>query len=270
MLLHLTVISLQCAAVGAFLILWYFWAKKKLLCSFMVQDEEQILFPFRYFSWILMGVVLGTCLVQLHFVRTSSQIHERLVGLTNAFQKQEQDIRAMQGLADSMDHLRGDVSALANEVRNRTLKQMAQGTAPQAPGLSPFAHSDPSDMDLKHSSSGPASPGHGDGFASEAKASSVAEAKRPLLTGPRKAEEKEDPNGFSMRLNRMGHITTGNLRVRKRPVADSPVMEKLGTGDPVKVTEKRLFKDNMWFRVITPSGRAGWVDFRYVKLGGDA
>ncbi len=68
MLLNITVIVLECAAVAAFLILWYFWAKKKLLCSYVLEDDEQILFPFRYFSWILIGIVLVTCLIQIHFL----------------------------------------------------------------------------------------------------------------------------------------------------------------------------------------------------------
>ena len=95
MLLHITVISLQCAAVGAFLILWYFWARKKLLCSYMLQDDQQVLFPFRYFSWILIGIVLITSLVQIHFVRTASLMHEKLVVLTTGYQRQEQDLRAV-------------------------------------------------------------------------------------------------------------------------------------------------------------------------------
>lgn len=269
MLLHLTVISLQCAAVGAFLILWYFWARKKLLCSYMLEDDDQVLFPFRYFSWILMGIVVVTCLVQVHFVRTSSLIHEKLVALTAGYQKQEQDMRAVQGLASSMDTLRRDFSALTMEVRNKNLKQLAQAASPSGSGTSGPLASDSADGDLRQTS--PESERHADsaGFGSEAKASFLDDVKRPLAATP-KVEEKEDPNGFSMRLNRHGQVTAANLRVRKRPAADSPVMEKLPAGEQIKVTEKRLFKDNMWFRVITPSGRAGWVDYRYVKLGGEA
>jgi hypothetical protein len=270
MLLHLAVIALQCAAVGAFLILWYFWAKKKLLCSYMIEDDDQVLFPFRYFSWILMGIVLITCLIQVHFVRTSSLIHEKLVALTAGYQKQEQDMRAVQGLSGSIDSLRRDFSALAMEIRNRNLKQLAQAASPSATGTSGPSHTDSVDGDPGQAVPEPGRTSDMTGFGSEAKASFLDDVKRPGPVAAVKLEEKEDPNGFSMRLNRLGQVTAAQLRVRKRPAADSPVMEKLPAGEQVKVTEKRLFKDNMWFRVITPSGRAGWVDYRYVKLGSEA
>ena len=60
MIFHVAVILLMIVAVAAFLILWYFWVKNRLAHSLALHDEEQVLFPFRYFSWILMGLVVGT------------------------------------------------------------------------------------------------------------------------------------------------------------------------------------------------------------------
>ncbi|MDD3474177.1 MAG: SH3 domain-containing protein, partial [Syntrophaceae bacterium] len=60
------------------------------------------------------------------------------------------------------------------------------------------------------------------------------------------------------------------LRVRKSPDETSDVVETLSAGKLVKVTEKRFQKDRVWFRIITPTGRAGWVDFNFVKLDGNA
>jgi hypothetical protein len=270
MLLHITVISLECAAVAAFLILWYFWAKKKLLCSYMLEDDEQILFPFRYFSWILMGIVLGTCLVQVHFVRTSSQLYERLAALTKEYREQEQSLRSLQGLESSVDNLRKDLSVLVKEVRTQHLKQLAQIASASCPSLSAETQTDALDGEMGASASAAKARTEKGSFATEAKTSSLSSAKKPVAAGPVKSDDKDNPEAFSMRLNRVAQVTVGMLRVRKRPVSDAPVMEKLSAGEQVKVTEKRLFKDNMWFRIITPSGRAGWVDFRYVKLGGDA
>ncbi len=84
---------------------------------------------------------------------------------------------------------------------------------------------------------------------------------------PKSGEEDAD-KVYSMRLNRNGRTTIDNLRVRKLPVSDAPVVEKLMSGQEVKVTEKRIVNEGVWFRIVTPSGRAGWVDYRYLKLDG--
>ncbi len=270
MLLHITVIFLECAAVAAFLILWYFWAKKKLLCSYMLEDDEQILFPFRYFSWILMSIVLGTCLIQMHFVRTSSQLHERLATLTKEYRDQEQSLRSLQGLEAAVDNLRKDLSVLVKEVRTQNLKQLAQIASAASPSVPAQDQTGLADPDMGATASAAKARREQEDFATEAKTSSLAGAKRPASAGPVRSDDKENPEAFSMRLHRLAQVTVDMLRVRKRPVPDAPVLEKLSAGERVKVTEKRLFKDSMWFRIITPSGRAGWVDFRYVKLGGDA
>jgi len=107
------------------------------------------------------------------------------------------------------------------------------------------------------------------GFAKEAKASSIPRSHKAI---EKRFETRTDASEqiYSMRLNRQGHVVTEKLRVRKRPQQNSEIVEKLLDGQQVKVTEKRLLNDTMWFRVITPSGRAGWVDFRYLTLDGGA
>jgi Bacterial SH3 domain len=72
-----------------------------------------------------------------------------------------------------------------------------------------------------------------------------------------------------MHLSRGGRVLTDHLRVRNRPVATAPVVDKLMTGQMVKVTGKRLSGSRIWYRVVTPTGRAGWVDFQYVRLEGN-
>ena len=88
MILHFAIIAIQCAALAAFLILWYFWVKKRIGSSLCFEEEEQILFPFRYFSWILMGLVVITVVAQIHFVRVSSLVHERVASMTGFYEKQ--------------------------------------------------------------------------------------------------------------------------------------------------------------------------------------
>jgi uncharacterized protein YgiM (DUF1202 family) len=69
-----------------------------------------------------------------------------------------------------------------------------------------------------------------------------------------------------MRLSRVGRVVEDSVPVKKRPTDNSPVVEQLAVGQEVKVTEKRLSRKDLWFRIVTPSGRAGWVDYRSVRL----
>ena len=111
MILHVMIISIQCAAVAAFLILWYFWVKGKLAASAFLEDEDQILFPFRYFSWVLAGVILATCLAQIHFVRVSSVVHERMTGLNDLYSRQENQARSLLELKTMITKVREDMHA---------------------------------------------------------------------------------------------------------------------------------------------------------------
>ncbi len=71
-----------------------------------------------------------------------------------------------------------------------------------------------------------------------------------------------------MRLTRKAKAIADNLRVRKQPSEDAQIVDKLMSGQVIKVTEKKVAGDKVWFRIITPSGKAGWVDYNYVKLEG--
>jgi uncharacterized protein YgiM (DUF1202 family) len=119
------------------------------------------------------------------------------------------------------------------------------------------------------------------GFGTAARASSTGELRKPVRraighttnrAGKDVGKGKEEKAGGldkeapSMDLNLTGRVTADSLRVRKRPGLRGPIIDKLPAGQRVKVTEKRLANESMWYRVITPSGKAGWVDFRYLKL----
>lgn len=272
MLLHTFIIVLQCAAVAAFLIVWYFWVKKKLLVHYMVQDEEQVLFPFRHFSWVLLGLLVITSVAQIHFVRRSAQIHERFLTITGYYQKHEFSSNAVEELKASMEKLRKDMFANFGQLRAQQMASKAQGPA----GWSSGDLTAPTSPDAGHDAA--ASPQmarsrDGEGFGGEARASS---AGGPVRQGPKetpaaiKTEAKASSETQSMKLSCMAKVTAPKLRVRKAPDPDAPVIDSLAAGQEVKVTEKRLFKDTMWFRVITPSGLAGWVNYRFLKVEGQA
>jgi len=102
-------------------------------------------------------------------------------------------------------------------------------------------------------------------FAQEAKASSASASASVSETTKNTEHITENP---SMRLSRKGKATADNLRVRKQPSEDSQIVDKLMAGQAIKITEKKVTGEKIWFRVITPSGKAGWVEYGYVKLEG--
>jgi len=112
-------------------------------------------------------------------------------------------------------------------------------------------------------------------FARAAQASALGSVKSLQSDAPRSpraragAKEKESPpppGGWSMPLNLVGLVRADTLIVRQQPSTAAPVVERLVSGQEIKVTEKRIIDKQMWYCVITPSGRSGWVDFRYVRL----
>jgi len=271
MMLHFFIIGLQAAVLAAFLILWYFWVKKKMEAAFVMEDEEQVLFPFRYFSWIVLALVVLTAVVQVHFVRVSSGVHEKMAAMSDIYSKYQQTSRSLEELRAGMDKLRKEMDSNFKGLRAQMLERLA------------LLKADPTTSDLV--ASPPAIPARGallgpaarsgnsekEGFAREAKASSAGAIKTaavdPAIGTPFEADESAI---HSMRLNRQARVLIDRLRVRKQPRPDAPPVEHLMAGQQVKVTEKRLLNDNVWFRIVTPSGRAGWVDYRYVRLEGNA
>jgi len=270
MMVHTLIIALQVTVVAAFLILWYFWVKRKLGVSLFVEDEQQVLFPFKYFSWVLVGLVVASSLVQIHFVRVSATVHERLGTLVSLCDRQEVQIKALESTREMIQKLRGDVDVNFRGVRAQIAEfragcQSAQSAAP-AQAVQPSGPlKRPALVDLASSQDKPAEKD----FARAAKASHIRVAGLGPQPGP---DPSPDPGSetFRMRLSRKGRILTDNLRVRKRPEQQSDVVDKLMSGQQVKVTEKLMISDKMWFRIVTPAGRQGWVDFRYVRLDGSS
>jgi hypothetical protein len=272
MILHFAIISLQAACLAAFLILWYFWVKRKMDAVFALESEEQALFPFRHFSWVLLGLVLVTSLAQIHFVRVSSQVHEKMAVMSEAYTRQEQTARALADMKVTVEKLRRDMDSNFKGLKALMPDQVAllkPGFGSVDTGLSEDVN-----QSEKVAPTGPhkrAARLGKDAFAGEAKASSANTLKTALLEPPAPAaSDPDEAQTYSMTLNRQGRILKDRLRVRKHPGLDAPAVEHLMSGQQVKVTEKRVSNENVWFRVVTPSGRAGWINYRYVKLEGGA
>lgn len=269
MLLHIFIIILQCAAVAAFLIVWYFWVKRKFLVHYVVQDEEQVLFPFRHFSWIVLGLLIITSVTQIHFVRQSALMHERFLTMTGYYQKHEFSTNAVEELKNSVEKLRKEMFANFGQLRAQQLASKTPGSTSWNPGDSSQAALSDGGSDTGTASRGSRSR-EDEGFGAEAKASSATAG--PVKKSPKEAMVQREPNGdspaYSMKLSCLAKVTVPKLRVRKTPDLEAPIIDSLSEGQEVKVTEKRLSKDTMWFRVITPSGLAGWVNYRFLKIEG--
>lgn len=269
MILHLTA-ALQFGALAAFLILWHFRAKRQLQVPRSSDTTERALLPFRGLCRLLLGLVFLTCLVQIYLLWAPSTIREKISSAITPGKKQQQNVRAINELKGMIENLRKETASsnrLLRAMKSEKIAGIQAGLqnsdsfgAPAGGMLEAHARSNSeTGRTIKEEA----------GFAKEAKASSLASSHREL----EKRRETSVDTGeqtYSMRLDRQGRVVTDKLRVRKRPQQGSEVVEKLSDGQRVKVTEKRLLKDTMWFRVITPSGRAGWVDFRYLALDGGA
>jgi hypothetical protein len=269
MLIHILIISLQCAAIASFLILWYFWVKKKLETAYLVEDEREILFPFRYFSWLLIGLVLVTSIAQIHFVRVSSQVHERMAAIAASSKPNPQQARALDELKGMIEKVRRDMESNFKVIRAQLPDKQQQARALQTIADVNTLSDRSVDKEglLRIEKNKLDSPGNV--FAKEAKSSSSSVTATEASDRHKSLEESSRDQ--SMRLSRNGKILKDQVNVRQRPQTDSTAVDRLMTGQQVKVTEKRLDNEGkIWFRIITPSGRAGWIDFRFVKLEGNA
>jgi hypothetical protein len=261
------IILLQCAALAAFLILWYFWVKKRMEASFLLEEDTHVLFPFKHFSWLLIGLVFVTCLIQIHFVRVSATVHEKMASLVGSIKKNEQHARAIDDMKASLDKLRTEMELNFKNLRTQNVDQLPF-KCPEAPTTTdarPAPRSPITSVQPPRSES--------NAFAREARSSSA--SRKPngaqiTSSGTKDARSNEIEAVHSMPLSRTGRSLVDNLRVRKRPQTDAPVVERITTEQPVKVTEKRLINETVWFRIVTPSGKTGWVDYRYLKLEGNA
>lgn len=262
---HLIFVLVQAATLAAFLVLWRMWVRKKLTASFLIEDEDRILFPFKYFSWILFAVVLVTSIAQIHFVWMSSKTEKSLAAVKNVYKMAEKQ-------GQSVEETKILVEKLARELElNTKAVKLFSKDFP--------AHSKSSrimsDLRVAQNETSQKNPQmktalNSDSFDQEARASSKERASSELKSRENSSADESSEPSQSMRLNRRGAIVGNGLRVRKSPDETSDVVETLNAGKQVKITEKRFHKDRVWFRIITPSGRAGWVDFNFVKLDSNA
>jgi hypothetical protein len=267
MMLHIIIVVLECAALAAFLILWQMILRKKLRGSFLREAGQQVLLPFRYFSWVLMALVLVTCLVQIHFVWLSSQIQEEMTSVNRSMQDQQIVASGVDELKGLIDKLLTHTEANVKELRALgSTHQRGQLVASAGPVASGFAQVRSQDKETAPASESFHKDPEKGAFGKEARASSARNLKNLSAGRLRKGGDSQDRELFSMQVSRVGNITRSGLRVRKQPSLVSDVVEKLAAGQQVKVTEKRAVKDTVWFRVITQSGTAGWVDYRYLRL----
>ena len=61
MIIHVLVVALMIVVAAAFLILWYFWVKKRISSVDFNMAQESLLLPFKDFCWVFLGVLLLTC-----------------------------------------------------------------------------------------------------------------------------------------------------------------------------------------------------------------
>ncbi len=294
MLFHFALAVVMLASVAAFVILWYFWVKKRLGAAQLPDSEHQILLPFRHFAWLLIGLIVVTCIVQVHFARVSTSVYEDLDSIASFLQEHRNENVNIREVAQAIKGLRAEMNESFEGLRTLTTAKVQAVPAASAPGSSDVAHgavanaappvaspsSEPTREKAKMLVPPPkraATPRRAKTlvkppveFAKAAEASTSSRppqepATKPASAPPRQ-EQGEDAKAWSMKIDMAGTVTAGTLVVRLHPEHKAPVVEKLRSGDAVSVTEKRMVGDRLWYGIVTPKGAAGWVDFRYLKL----
>jgi hypothetical protein len=268
MILHVTLVLFQCMLVAAFLVLWYLWVKRKIESSCFSGDGDQVLFQFRYLSWILFGLVVLLSITQIQFARLSAGIDEKLASTSSATRIGDQSGNSVDQIKVMIEKLRKDlddnfsdlrVRAVDTSTRTKPLQRVADLRLGMA-GTGSESFLKPGDSKAS---------GDKSGYAAEAKASSAASMGLKSHNAREVATEEPEVE-HSLKLNRQGLVMADKLQIRKKPESAAPPVDRLSSGEQVKVTEKRILKNGeIWFRVVAPSGRAGWVDYRYIKLGGN-
>ncbi len=268
MIIHVALIFLMFAALASFLVLWYFWVKKKLTISYALDDEEQVLFPFRQFSWLVMGLMVLTCLAQVHFVRVSSGVHEKLAAMSDFHKGTKVCAEGLDDLKTMLDNVSRDLNSGMKRLAAMSAEQHAGPQYGNPAQIVPAVPGSPPPQNAALLSLNPARPQAG--FAKEARASSAKGLEESAGSKPKlpvaKPPSKKPETPWSMRLNLKGVITADKVRVRKDPAPNSRVMATLSSGSEVNVTEKVMVGNQMWLHIATSSGATGWVDLRYIKL----
>jgi hypothetical protein len=268
MIVHAAVLLLMITTASAFLILWYFWVKKRVEIAQFVEDGGGTLLPFRYFCWVLLGLLAAVSLAQVHFVRVSALVHERLGEVAGLCRLQTNCAAGVDEVKSILQSMKEDISS--HGVKNPTLVRgpIRSDSAPDAPRRVALTRSDEPPEDALVSFPPPEGAlGKQTGFAKEAKTFNEASTGggAPGAIEPTRDREKA-PKSWSMSLSLSGKTTAESLRVRRSPAKDAEIVERLPLGSEVKITEKLLQDSDVWFRVVTPSGGAGWVDFKYIRL----
>ena len=294
MLFHLLVALAMLASVIAFIILWYFWIKKKLAAANVLEGEQQILFPFKHFSWLLIGLIVITCLVQVHFTRVSSGVFEDLVALATFLEEQRAECINVRELDRAIKDLRKDVNTsfdglkALNEKTIRTVAQQTEIDRNQAktgkPGPSlrqtrtarrastvVARSTSPKPAQEQANKNKTKKPTSHVMFAGVARAAAPTETSTtdPVAAASEDLKQEKAPGEqevLSMRLDLKGTVKASVLLVRQEPQPKADVVDKIRSGEVVSVSEKRIVDDQMWYAVTTPQGKSGWVDYRYLKL----
>jgi hypothetical protein len=268
----LTVLLAIVAAVAACFTIWRIWIKKRPIPHGLVDRKAQVLSPMRLSAWLLIGLILVAAIAQVQLLRLFTSIHKDLALLVAPANNPGLKVDEVKNM---LRDLQTDVASKLDRAQKSPFRDPPRVSAPIAPSR-PLAgiecpgnpNPPPSPRVMKDKPAEAA-------FARAARASSLASTKSSDPDAPRppkaKAEvkEKEAPRpmaSWSMPLNLVGLVRADTLIVRQQPSVTSPVVEKLTSGQEVKVTEKRIIDKQMWYGVITPSGRSGWVDFRYIRL----
>ncbi len=268
MIVHVFVVALMIVVAAAFLILWYYWVKKRISSVDFNAEQESVLVPFKYFCWVFLGIMLLTCLVQIHFMRVSATVHERLAEMAANLKDKQGAKEDAEEVKKLVLDLRKDMESGFARMLTWKLAQMAQAEPEETrvPGV-PIRAVGSSKGKPMVAMSGPKNkPRIGTGFANEARAASASGPQKMAERLSRSASRKQSGKVYSMQLNLTGRVKATALSVRNQPNLQALIVERLVSGEQVKVTEKRLISDGLWYRVVTPLGRAGWVDHRHLTL----
>jgi hypothetical protein len=253
---------------SAFLILWFLWVKKRLDITQSAEGADVRPLPLGHFAWVFLGLIAAVSLAQVHFVRVSALVHERLAEVAELCRAQAARADGLQDIKATVESLRADMSA-------QTARTSTGGGGPVRAVVSEGASrrvaltraDDHPDDALVSFPPPEESAGKQTGFGREAKAFGGAGlSEPPAAEREPKPQSDKPPKSWSMTLSLTGKVTAESLRVRRSPSKDAEIVERLPLGSEVKITEKRLLDADVWFRIVTPSGGAGWVDYRYIRL----